>query len=426
MADTPLPTNDEERCHLALSGLPDRATAWPQLLGARELRRSEPADYIDELLLRADESPTRLDHLIWLSLSKTGHRYFDSASARMTLRNVLAAYARRCPGLQITRQSATGEATMCEPLLFVAARLVFIVKNMETAFWCLAAVLETMPGLAVVLSKNHRHSVRLVKVGWSMVQVASDDLHQNMRRSCPAMFTGSGAATLKFYGAALGAMLVAPSGALASQSSLRIMDALLLLGDFALHCLGVAWFAERAAQLMQLTEWDLVQTLAGVDQQVIEELDEAALGRLTKAALGAGAGRLDIVRQGEQRIPQPAGSVRVLGLRPARWAPDNDRLWPSEQRLVVRTLLLLHGRGAIGCLLGKLPRDVLLYELVPRVLELQGQREIWRVLASPDAPWRPALPRAEGAQRRAVEPSQARNRARPSPVGTTQECLACE
>ena len=83
----------------------------------------------------------------------------------------------------------------------------------------------------------------------------------------------------------------------------------------------------------------------------------------------------------------------VLRARPQRWSPEVDRFWPSEQRAAARALLAVAVRTrAENVGLGRVPRDLILVEILPRALV--APRHYWRHL--PDAPasataWRAAL-----------------------------------
>ena len=140
---TPLDDDDLDlRLLLARRGLASRAEAWPALLGVQALRETEPPSYYAELVCMVDEAPTRTDHFIWLDLSRTGHPKFDAVGARQELMSVLAAYARRCPA-----RGWHPERVM------LAARLLLEGCDAETTFWCLVAVIETMPGGADLLGQ---------------------------------------------------------------------------------------------------------------------------------------------------------------------------------------------------------------------------------------------------------------------------------
>ena len=135
----------ERLLRLAQVGLSDRAEAWPALLGVAALRQTEPADYFHDLLeLATSRSDLAFEtRQIWLDLSRTGHPT-DSAADRTDLASVLLAYAHRCP--------AYGWHP-CRVLL--AARLLFVGCDRETAFWCLVAIVEQLPG-ATRLVGPHR------------------------------------------------------------------------------------------------------------------------------------------------------------------------------------------------------------------------------------------------------------------------------
>ena len=135
----------ERLLRLAQVGLSNRAEAWPALLGVAALRQTEPADYFHDLLeLATSRSDLAFEtRQIWLDLSRTGHPT-DSAADRTDLASVLLAYAHRCP------------AYGWHPLrVLLAARLLFVGCDRETAFWCLVAIVEQLPG-ATRLVGPHR------------------------------------------------------------------------------------------------------------------------------------------------------------------------------------------------------------------------------------------------------------------------------
>ena len=137
----------ERLLRLAQVGLSSRAEAWPALLGVPALRQTEPPDYFRDLLELATSGETSGEttasdlafetRQIWLDLSRTGHPRFNRSADRTDLASVLLAYARRCPayGWHPWR-------------VLLAARLLLVGCDRETAFWCLVAVVEQLPGAA--------------------------------------------------------------------------------------------------------------------------------------------------------------------------------------------------------------------------------------------------------------------------------------
>ena len=94
---------------------------------------------------------------IWLDLSRTGHPRFNRSADRTDLASVLLAYARRCPayGWHPWR-------------VLLAARLLLVGCDRETAFWCLVAIVEQLPGAAHIvgcydLDDQHDDGARAVK-----------------------------------------------------------------------------------------------------------------------------------------------------------------------------------------------------------------------------------------------------------------------
>ena len=126
----------ERLLRLAQVGLSSRAEAWPTLLGVPALRQTEPPDYFRDLLELATSGETSGEttasdlafetRQIWLDLSRTGHPRFNRSADRTDLASVLLAYARRCPayGWHPWR-------------VLLAARLLLVGCDRETAFWCL-------------------------------------------------------------------------------------------------------------------------------------------------------------------------------------------------------------------------------------------------------------------------------------------------
>ena len=146
MSSVPSPESESEGferlLRLAQVGLSSRAEAWPALLGVPALRQTEPPDYFCDLLeLTTSDLAFDLQfdlqfatRQIWLDLSRTGHPRFCRSADRTDLASVLLAYASRCPayGWHPWR-------------VLLAARLLLVGCDRETAFWCLVAIVEQLP-----------------------------------------------------------------------------------------------------------------------------------------------------------------------------------------------------------------------------------------------------------------------------------------
>ena len=114
--------------------------------------------------------------------------------------------------------------------------------------------------------------------------------------------------------------------------------------------------------------------------------------------------------------PDPCDPLAALARAPCQaiiataWRGQVHRFWPAQRTLTV-TVLALHGRGR-STLLGKLPRELLLAEVLPRALS--APRHSWRPLPSPATTWRPPLAPLRAA-RRAAPAAPAEQAAAPAP-----------
>ena len=114
-----------------------RASIWPQLCRAEELRAAEPAGYFASLLDRPAAQPGEYAHAaerqIDLDISRTfpTHRLLSTAEGAAKLRQILLAYSRRDPRVGYVQGMG-----------FIAALLLIVLEEKETAFWCLVAIVE--------------------------------------------------------------------------------------------------------------------------------------------------------------------------------------------------------------------------------------------------------------------------------------------
>ena len=118
----------------------------------------------------------------------------------------------------------------------------------------------------------------------------------------------------------------------------------------------------------------------------------------------------------EGRCPDPCDPLAALARAPCQaiiataWRGQVHHFWPAQRTLTV-AVLALHGRGR-STLLGKLPRELLLAEVLPRALS--APRHSWRPLPSPATTWRPPLAPLRAA-RRAAPAAPAEQAAAPAP-----------
>ena len=387
----------ERLLRLAQVGLSSRAEAWPALLGVTALRQTEPPDYFRDLLeLATSGSDLAFEtRQIWLDLSRTGHPRFNRSADRTDLASVLLAYARRCPayGWHPWR-------------VLLAARLLLVGCDRETAFWCLVAIVEQLPGAAHLVGchdldqhddgEADKHDglalMRLLRLAAPKVAAVLDRLDTSgaVGSHIPESYTplgmhrGGGAAPM--LGRAMRHLLLSPTAGVESEAALRATDAFLLLGWEAMQRLALGLLLERWALLAALPTDVPASYLLALDEMPSAELERVAGRAFGTAAVGA-VSAAELRAAPPLAAYHPCGAPAVLRSRPPRWSPEVDRFWPLEQRAAARALLAVAVRARgdnVG--LGRVPRDLILVEILPRALV--APRHYWRRL--PDAAAAPA------------------------------------
>ena len=339
-ASSPEPESEgfERLLRLAQVGLSSRAEAWPALLGVPALRQTEPPDYFRDLLELATSGETSGEttasdlafetRQIWLDLSRTGHPRFNRSADRTDLASVLLAYARRCPayGWHPWR-------------VLLAARLLLVGCDRETAFWCLVAIVEQLPGAAHLVGSGQRDPndydddaydiqheglalMRLLRLATPEVAAVLDRLDTSDAGG-RNMHWG-GATTL---GRARRHLLFSPTAEVDSEAALRATDAYLLLGLEGMQRLALGLLLERRALLVALPTDDAQASQASASYLLaLDEISSAELERVTRRAFGAAA--VGAVTAAELRAApavaayHPCGAPAVLRSRPQRWSPE--------------------------------------------------------------------------------------------------------
>jgi len=245
MSDIPHPVHEQyaldalprsELKRLSRLGIPARrrCVLWPKLCKADELRATEAPGYFAALLAEPNATPGQpgfaAERQIELDLARTfpGHRALNGEGGINRLRQVLLAYARRAPAVGYVQGMG-----------FVAALLLIFVEEPETAFWCLAAVVEfllpvdffsaTLLGLRIEQAVfNDLVAIKLPKVS-KQLRVHGVIAELFATRWFVALFANS----------------------LPIETTLRVWDAFLLEGQKVLHRVGLAMLRVAEARLLQ-------------------------------------------------------------------------------------------------------------------------------------------------------------------------------
>ena len=245
MSDIPHPVHEQyaldalprsELKRLSRLGIPARRrrVLWPKLCKADELRATEAPGYFAALLAEPNASTGQpgfaAERQIELDLARTypGHRALNGEGGINRLRQVLLAYARRAPAVGYVQGMG-----------FVAALLLIFVEEPETAFWCLAAVVEfllpvdffsaTLLGLRIEQAVfNDLVAIKLPKVS-KQLRVHGVIAELFATRWFVALFANS----------------------LPIETTLRVWDAFLLEGQKVLHRVGLALLRVAEARLLQ-------------------------------------------------------------------------------------------------------------------------------------------------------------------------------
>jgi hypothetical protein len=245
MSDIPHPVHEQyaldalprsELKRLSRLGIPARrrCVLWPKLCKADELRATEAPGYFAALLAEPNATPGQpgfaAERQIELDLARTfpGHRALNGEGGINRLRQVLLAYARRAPAVGYVQGMG-----------FVAALLLIFVEEPETAFWCLAAVVEfllpvdffsaTLLGLRIEQAVfNDLVAIKLPKVS-KQLRVHGVIAELFATRWFVALFANS----------------------LPIETTLRVWDAFLLEGQKVLHRVGLAMLRVSEARLLQ-------------------------------------------------------------------------------------------------------------------------------------------------------------------------------
>lgn len=109
-----------------------RSEVWWSVLGCDNVRLRSPVSYQEYLQEPVDSA---ISDTIERDLPRTfpNHKKFRCASGRAELRNVLRAFARRCPAVQY-----------CQGMNFIAALLLVVHENEEQAFWTLVCAFDAL------------------------------------------------------------------------------------------------------------------------------------------------------------------------------------------------------------------------------------------------------------------------------------------
>ena len=245
MSDIPHPVHEQyaldalprsELKRLSRLGIPARrrCVLWPKLCKADELRATEAPGYFAALLAEPNATPGQpgfaAERQIELDLARTfpGHRALNGEGGINRLRQVLLAYARRAPAVGYVQGMG-----------FVAALLLIFVEEPETAFWCLAAVVEfllpvdffsaTLLGLRIEQAVfNDLVAIKLPKVS-KQLRLHGVIAELFATRWFVALFANS----------------------LPIETTLRVWDAFLLEGQKVLHRVGLAMLRVAEARLLQ-------------------------------------------------------------------------------------------------------------------------------------------------------------------------------
>ncbi|CAJ1366401.1 unnamed protein product [Effrenium voratum] len=119
---------------LLRKGIPPehRPEVWWSILGCDAVRQSSRVSYQQYLQEPLDSASSEV---IERDLPRTfpNHRKFRCAAGRAELRNVLWAFARRCPAVRY-----------CQGLNFIAGLLLVVLQNEEQAFWTLVCAFDAL------------------------------------------------------------------------------------------------------------------------------------------------------------------------------------------------------------------------------------------------------------------------------------------
>lgn len=119
---------------LLCKGLPPeyRPEVWWSILGCEAVKLRSPVSYqqyLEETVDAATSATIECD----LPRTFPNHKKFRCAAGRGELRNVLLAFARRCPAVRY-----------CQGLNFIAALLLVVFQNEEQAFWTLVCAFDAL------------------------------------------------------------------------------------------------------------------------------------------------------------------------------------------------------------------------------------------------------------------------------------------